>query len=154
MSPPVLYDGRFMQLNPARGRKPSRHYGRITLESNEVYAAQPREGTETLQASSHLWWFPRFMQLNPARGRKLCGSTGPRALCGARVYAAQPREGTETVRMWCAPLVLRPRFMQLNPARGRKPKKGSRRLRGMDAVRFMQLNPARGRKLHTSVSYE
>ena len=76
MSPPVLYDGRFMQLNPARGRKPSRHYGRITLESNEVYAAQPREGTETLQASSHLWWFPRFMQLNPARGRKLseCGA--------------------------------------------------------------------------------
>ena len=36
-----------------------------------VYAAQPREGTETL----HILWeqqpaCSRFMQLNPARGRK------------------------------------------------------------------------------------
>ena len=42
-----LADGeRFMQLNPARGRKledPESHDIRLI----EVYAAQPREGTET-----------------------------------------------------------------------------------------------------------
>ena len=112
--------GRFMQLNPARGRK---HRG----------SRPPRHGP-----------FGRFMQLNPARGRKrvsaprlsvsgsgLCSSTPRgdgnvsqsmmdrrrtrRGLCSSTprgdgnrnnwnhsrtkhemVYAAQPREGTET----------------------------------------------------------
>ena len=86
-----------MQLNPARGRKPSR----------SVSASCPLSA--------------RFMQLNPARGRKLerlrqlrsrsayglCSST-PRGdgnndlpvpgypVYISMVYAAQPREGTET----------------------------------------------------------
>ena len=61
-----------MQLNPARGRKHrpfSIHLGWFKVE---VYAAQPREGTETrtwtsLPSSSVNVW---FMQLSPARGRK------------------------------------------------------------------------------------
>ena len=65
----------------------------------EVYAAQPREGTETKKIS--LTETPkssaRFMQLNPARGRKLV------ILCGVRLMSCIFR------------------FMQLNPARGRKP---------------------------------
>ena len=35
-----------------------------------VYAAQPREGTETVKISPTTCETPRFMQLNPARGRK------------------------------------------------------------------------------------
>ena len=61
-----------------------------------VYAAQPREGTETYLHSDEL-------PLSYA------------------VYAAQPREGTETHRGQPRPLKCpRHRFMQLNPARGRK----------------------------------
>ena len=61
-----------MQLNPARGRKRAEVYVLFQL-SLGVYAAQPREGTETCPLRSrHMelttaW----FMQLNPARGRKL-----------------------------------------------------------------------------------
>ena len=57
----------FMQLNPARGRKLGERLGPV-LALPAVYAAQPREGTET---KTRWWWsFFRFMQLNPARGRK------------------------------------------------------------------------------------
>ena len=62
----------------------------------KVYAAQPREGTETtailLFLSSTATW---FMQLNPARGRKHKTLDEPNAI-SLEVYAAQPREGTET----------------------------------------------------------
>ena len=86
-----------MQLNPARGRKL-----KIVLDIrydwiSPVYAAQPREGTETQpknQASDART--KRFMQLNPARGRK---RDIPIISCPKDciwVYAAQPREGTET----------------------------------------------------------
>ena len=63
----------FMQLNPARGRKQeSQHRAEAFRAASKVYAAQPREGTETISSSlflsdPHLPW---FMQLNPARGRK------------------------------------------------------------------------------------
>ena len=138
----------FMQLNPARGRKHI-HQFVITAIYGKVYAAQPREGTETYHQSP----FPagrrrvRFMQLNPARGRKPCYShrTTPKSHDSA--YAAQPREGTETrtetlpILTWDASdeyglcsstprgdgndspfpsFPTKKRFMQLNPARGRK----------------------------------
>ena len=65
-----------------------------------VYAAQPREGTETVPMLVSAFSSPlRFMQLNPARGRKRLGviiNLLPKFL---EVYAAQPREGTET-RRW------------------------------------------------------
>ena len=61
-----------------------------------VYAAQPREGTETLlQIADVAVVHTRFMQLNPARGRK-------------RVYNCPD---SDLMLSW---------FMQLNPARGRK----------------------------------
>ena len=88
---------RFMQLNPARGRKltPWARSGHDC--TSQVYAAQPREGTETRTLSrSALHAHTRFMQLNPARGRK-------------------------PARRGCPPRPWRARFMQLNPARGRKP---------------------------------
>ena len=64
-----------MQLNPARGRKLDNLDDLDELDDAEVYAAQPREGTETSNVwrgllSLMLLW---FMQLNPARGRKLEG---------------------------------------------------------------------------------
>ena len=63
-----------------------------------VYAAQPREGTETQ---------------NGKKGLKLQE---------IQVYAAQPREGTETYAIFgFVQDVIAERFMQLNPARGRKP---------------------------------
>ena len=61
-----------MQLNPARGRKLDGAYSISALAYELVYAAQPREGTET---GSRVTETPAksfgFMQLNPARGRKL-----------------------------------------------------------------------------------
>ena len=135
-----------MQLNPARGRK---HKG-ITCVCNSyevVYAAQPREGTETCELITQI--------LRIVLG--LCSST-PRG-DGNRRYASLT-QGTTTYT-W---------FMQLNPARGRKLKRdafsvhaffvglcsstprGDGNSLGTSAYRqsceawFMQLNPARGRK--------
>ena len=130
-----------MQLNPARGRKPSSTSASgkplISLCSSTprgdgnkmppdlsnsltsvVYAAQPREGTETQDVLDD----------------------GVQLL---QVYAAQPREGTETVTDTTRPCDAC-RFMQLNPARGRKLSSTYQLTRDND--RFMQLNPARGRK--------
>ena len=112
---------RFMQLNPARGRKlevcrerygakkeqglcssTPRGDGNQTSTDKytrmidwQVYAAQPREGTETTRARPSVSRESRFMQLNPARGRKPSSPNGNRNV-KAQVYAAQPREGTET----------------------------------------------------------
>ena len=84
-----------MQLNPARGRKLF-IICILALPHLEVYAAQPREGTETkLTRCDILGFRERFMQLNPARGRKLD-------------YKGLKKLNAIT------------RFMQLNPARGRK----------------------------------
>ena len=112
---------RFMQLNPARGRKLARHPLHHHPRWYTVYAAQPREGTETGRVPALSGRFPaRFMQLNPARGRKL-----------GLVSRIVPRDAR--------------RFMQLNPARGRK-LRSPRYRHSCLVVGFMQLNPARGRK--------
>ena len=93
-----------------------------------VYAAQPREGTETpapvetkalVSAIGLCSSTPRgdgnspigrirtdittiwFMQLNPARGRKHQARNFIIHHCFFRVYAAQPREGTETYLVFC-----------------------------------------------------
>ena len=60
-----------MQLNPARGRK-LKCVASGRNQSKRVYAAQPREGTETLDITiqTPVQKNKRFMQLNPARGRK------------------------------------------------------------------------------------
>ena len=69
------------------------------LDKFEVYAAQPREGTETMRwmLRIHRRSIPRFMQLNPARGRKPDEIVSRKGDHFTLVYAAQPREGTETV---------------------------------------------------------
>ena len=114
---------RFMQLNPARGRKLLATMSVVWLAINlglcsstprgdgndfmhsvawrgpgaEVYAAQPREGTET----------PRRRANNrnaPAVG--LCSST--------------PRGDGNVARIPSSMISTSIRFMQLNPARGRK----------------------------------
>ena len=144
----------------------------LPARSFKVYAAQPREGTETtlLCKLCCRWTYSRFMQLNPARGRKLdlgqhgatghdvglCSSTPRgdgnkhgslrRKLSFCKVYAAQPREGTETRISSLVSICRIARFMQLNPARGRKHDEYSEWLAHY-GTRFMQLNPARGRKL-------
>ena len=86
------------QLNPARGRKQEYHFAVIHKTSLGVYAAQPREGTETGPTTprrSRSGSGRRFMQLNPARGRKhlVCRASQPLM---REVYAAQPHEGMET----------------------------------------------------------
>ena len=164
-------DSRFMQLNPARGRKlfykedgggrtyrglcsstprgdgnDARHVP-VLVHLLEVYAAQPREGTETN---------PQLGDILLNDGHGLCSSTprGDGNSC--------PSLLSSDVTAW---------FMQLNPARGRKLRLGHgtvgrvRRLglcsstpRGdgnrkktgeyfLHGQGFMQLNPARGRKL-------
>ena len=123
----------------------------MAVPAKQVYAAQPREGTETRSGrTTDDLLIPGFMQLNPARGRKLTpvDQTGRRllrrGLCSSTprgdgnilseqwihspmlmVYAAQPREGTET-KQTIDQIIISDRFMQLNPARGRKP--GQRRV--------------------------
>ena len=47
---PLCADG-FMQLNPARGRKHEKDIR--SIRADEVYAAQPREGTETVSTILH-----------------------------------------------------------------------------------------------------
>ena len=110
-----------MQLNPARGRKLEIEILVLHELPPMVYAAQPREGTETRDIP--ILSCPkdcRFMQLNPARGRKQeDGPLIPRVFL-RKVYAAQPREGTETYTAISMASRSIARFMQLNPARGRK----------------------------------
>ena len=100
-----FFISRFMQLNPARGRK---LINRLRLNARiriKVYAAQPREGTET-KASHKVITNHNIV-----------------------VYAAQPREGTETISScWMRRWTGFPRFMQLNPARGRKLEQCGRKL--------------------------
>ena len=95
---------RFMQLNPARGRKQYFVNGIVGCLGSLVYAAQPREGTETSRTWNVSHWSrrSRFMQLNPARGRKLQLGADKIFQAAGRVYAAQPREGTETTELWQA----------------------------------------------------
>ena len=111
----------------------------------KVYAAQPREGTETclsaiLSPSSMCWVYAA----QPREGTETTPYNAPNSVA-PKVYAAQPREGTETragrVRVLQGG---RPWFMQLNPARGRKLE--SITVGVPPSKRFMQLNPARGRK--------
>ena len=136
-----------------------------------VYAAQPREGTETgnLRRDKTLN-SARFMQLNPARGRKpmqnlaqapngllgLCSSTprgdGNRSLTPvskacviAVVYAAQPREGTETHELLRRILHRDAIGLCSSTPRGDGNKHRLCEIR-YSQYRFMQLNPARGRK--------
>ena len=87
-----------MQLNPARGRKQELRAHAYYYKQLLVYAAQPREGTETRDINRP----PSFVNV-------------------IQVYAAQPREGTETTfqHVRCSRGIYT-WFMQLNPARGRK----------------------------------
>ena len=167
---------RFMQLNPARGRKLASRFVLIPIPQNVVYAAQPREGTETrtIEELYHSVIYTRFMQLNPARGRKQEAMV-PRLADADEVYAAQPREGTETQSPSTYRTLSFLWFMQLNPARGRKlsaPRVTTKNCKvGLCSstprgdgncprfhsstdcvcVWFMQLNPARGRKRFASL---
>ena len=137
-----------MQLNPARGRKHVFPAINQSTDTSKVYAAQPREGTETriyrtMHQTAMVKW---FMQLNPARGRKPQLLTI--ILVGFRtgLCSSTPRGDGNSEVVFHADIAMPTRFMQLNPARGRK--HDSRRPLTQDFPhRFMQLNPARGRKL-------
>ena len=87
---------RFMQLNPARGRKLYRHRHKQNQYDQGLCSSTPR-----------------------GDGNLMAKSTIAGAHC-FRVYAAQPREGTETLNLYSILNSYRPWFMQLNPARGRK----------------------------------
>ena len=87
-----------MQLNPARGRK-HLSLGKAPKEEDElVYAAQPREGTETsARRSIASTGFLAGLCSSTPRGD---GNSERVPVASSRrtesVYAAQPREGTET----------------------------------------------------------
>ena len=110
-----------MQLNPARGRKP-RSRSRSGGRCHGVYAAQPREGTETLLQNVRHYLFGFH---------GLCSST-PRGdgNWNKKYPKFQKQLG----------------FMQLNPARGRKLQPEFSMI-NFTHKGFMQLNPAGGRKL-------
>ena len=82
---------------PREGTETLRRRSPRRSPTRTVYAAQPREGTETLPSGTPpAWDTSRFMQLNPARGRKQFYRMESSMEHFAEVYAAQPREGTET----------------------------------------------------------
>ena len=89
-----------MQLNPARGRKrveEAQIHHRMQLW---VYAAQPREGTETQTSRSFRRVLPPGVYAAQPREETETGGATRRARSPSdAVYAAQPREGTET-REW------------------------------------------------------
>ena len=161
-----------MQLNPARGRKHKQLALLRCRIHQTVYAAQPREGTETRRSRCLLVTRCRsgFMQLNPARGRKLLTIPRPMRISMIAVYAAQPREGTETSYQMSSPLSYMSVVYAAQPREGTEthvashepwlpalvyaaqPREGTETPGRLDFpcklfLRFMQLNPARGRKL-------
>ena len=111
-----------MQLNPARGRKQAldktnivglKNHGLCSstprgdgnhvlrgpyqLARNEVYAAQPREGTETTSALCRIPRYPpKVYAAQPREGTETSTHAHTRMRMNSSVYAAQPREGTET----------------------------------------------------------
>ena len=120
---------RFMQLNPARGRKRSV----IIILPRVIYglcSSTPRGDGNPMLPSYHSGTSRAgFMQLNPARGRKQLIINFAQEVNKVAVYAAQPREGTETHVNFFADIRGYTWFMQLNPARGRKPIRSWTRLR-------------------------
>ena len=92
------------------------------MTSIAVYAAQPREGTETLSARGGLrpsrssW----FMQLNPARGRKRDNHPNTYTYCRLKGLCSSTPRGDGNWLCWHQTRGTDQRFMQLNPARGRK----------------------------------
>ena len=102
---PTLLFG-FMQLNPARGRKPYTKGRPHTEQPKQVYAAQPREGTETRPAPTPLGarsYQSGLCSSTPrGDGNWTCTCTSLPSL--STVYAAQPREGTETRSLLSAAL--------------------------------------------------
>ena len=109
-----------MQLNPARGRKLSQTANLPRKKQCQVYAAQPREGTETKFVAS----------ITDHQARQ--------------VYAAQPREGTETFRSESS--IRHIDGLCSSTPRG-DGNNAMTLLTGLMTLGFMQLNPARGRKL-------
>ena len=87
-----------MQLNPARGRKLASMTDHQARQKITVYAAQPREGTETVLIS--IVFSLRIFEVYAAQPRE--GTETMRIMdsqssdFSQAVYAAQPREGTET----------------------------------------------------------
>ena len=132
-----------MQLNPARGRKllptdisdNGKHY--------KVYAAQPREGTETIKINSqpdHA--HGQVYAAQPREGTETLSLARDNFVPTSPVYAAQPREGTETCHVSS---LCRPGLCSSTP-RGDGNDDDPVRHDATIARRFMQLNPARGRK--------
>ena len=85
-----------MQLNPARGRKLIQRRSSITAAMSAVYAAQPREGTETVCITLtrnnmlHMVYAAQPREGTETRNFRV------QSYLPISVYAAQPREGTET----------------------------------------------------------
>ena len=139
----------FMQLNPARGRKPHRYLFPCEPRICMVYAAQPREGTETDNHPKYQAWQTKtwFMQLNPARGRKLADDLPSAFVRGPRFMQLNPARGRKLSHaLPSTTLNASNWFMQLNPARGRKHDRACTQHPRAHYPGFMQLNPARGRK--------
>ena len=61
-----------------------------------VYAAQPREGTETRATGHDLAHFFMVYAAQPREGTETTCTPSLWVKVTAAVYAAQPREGTET----------------------------------------------------------
>ena len=110
-----------MQLNPARGRKRARMIARSLRVTLLVYAAQPREGTETdEEALTSIGSGKKVYAAQPREGTETPIRDFEQTWIPNEVYAAQPREGTETSAYPSPPSIRVLWFMQLNPARGRK----------------------------------
>ena len=133
-----------MQLNPARGRKRARMIARSLRVTLLVYAAQPREGTETdEEALTSIGSGKKVYAAQPREGTETPIRDFEQTWIPNEVYAAQPREGTETSAYPSPPSIRVLWFMQLNPARGRKLIK-SLDIHGMSQFQVYAAQPREG----------
>ena len=170
---------RFMQLNPARGRKPTFKHPRVVSPMARFMQLNPARGRkhELAPEVPVPWYQPGLCSSTPrgdgnhsqlasscsSRSNGLCSST-PRgdgnnsildeisSISNLKVYAAQPREGTETSTDVNTSLNCIEIGLCSSTPRG----DGN----GEEACHppppaegFMQLNPARGRKLVNGIVY-
>ena len=113
-----------------------------------VYAAQPREGTETracVRRAKRVELYGLCSSTPRGDGNYSTKNAAHHLYMRLGLCSSTPRGDGNLSTIAFTPAILWERFMQLNPARGRK-QHHFLPTHSASYLRFMQLNPARGRK--------
>ena len=138
---------------PREGTETCINTNPAAIPLKRVYAAQPREGTETrLRKLKQIYLEHGLCSSTPRGDGNSSSSTGYSASVTTLVYAAQPREGTETQSLNRLNPNSRLYGLCSSTPRGDGNVNYVPRGRPISLEWFMQLNPARGRKPFHPVS--